>query len=267
MGHCRFFFIFVWFLLIIINVSCSRESAEILYKTGQDLWSKGETKKSLDSFLNIIEKYPTSDLHDEALFKAGELYYLSYSDFSNAIKSFRKVLLVKSARVKLKFQAQSYIAEIYENSLNDYDQAIIEYQRLINNFENWISPGEGQFKIAKCYFKKGDYKQAVVEYETLVERFPVSPLVEEAIYQIVTSNFILGECSKAVKNYDRFEEKFSDSRFMPEIKFEIGSCYEEEGNLLESLTMFRELKGNYSNKKLLEMKINAIEKRLSARRR
>ena len=267
MGHYRFFLIFVWFLLIVISTSCSRESAEILYKTGQDLWSKGETKKSLDSFLNIIEKYPTSDLHDEALFKAGELYYLSYSDFSNAIKSFRKVLLVKSARVKLKFQAQSYIAEIYENSLNDYDQAIIEYQRLINNFENWISPGEGQFKIATCYFKKSDYKQAIVEYEILIERFPVSPLVEEAIYQIGTSNFILGECSEAVKSYNRFEEKFPDSRFMPEIKFEIGSCYEEEGNLLESLTMFRELKGNYSNKKLLEMKINAIEKRLSARRR
>ena len=267
MGYSRFFFIYVWFLLIIISTSCSRESAETLYKTGQDLWSKGETEKSLSNFLNIIEKYPASDLHDDALFKAGELYYLSYSDFSNAIKTFRQLLLIRNARVKLKFQAQNYIAEIYENSLNDYDQAIIEYQRLINNFENWISPGEGQFKIAKCYFKKSDYKQAIVEYEILVERFPVSPFVEEAIYQIATSNFILGECSKAVKNYDRFEEKFPDSRFMPEIKFEIGSCYEEEGNLLESLTMFRELKGNYSNKKLLEMKINAIEKRLSARRR
>ncbi len=267
MGYCKFFFIYVWFLLIIISTSCSRESAEILYKNGQDLWSKGETEKSLNNFLNIIEKYPTSDLHDNALFKAGELYYLSYNDFSNAIKSFRQLLLIKSARVKLKFQAQSYIAEIYENSLNDYDQAIIEYQRLINNFENWISPGEGQFKIAKCYFRKDDYKQAIVEYETLVERFPVSPFIEEAIYQIVTSNFILGECTKAVKNYDRFEEKFPDSRFMPEIKFEIGSCYEEEGNLLESLSIFRDLKDHYSNKKLLEMKINSIEKRLSARRR
>lgn len=267
MGYYRFFFIYVWFLLIIITVSCSRESAEILYKTGQNLWSKGETEKALNNFLNIIEKYPTSDLHDDALFKAGELYYLSNSDFANAIKSFRQLVLIKSARVKLKFQAQSYIAEIYENSLNDYDEAIIEYQRLINNFENWISPGEGQFKIAKCYFKKGDYKQAIVEFEILVERFPASPLVEETIYQIATSNFILGECSKAVKNYDRFKEKFPDSRFMSEIKFEIGSCYEEEGNLLESLTIFRKLKDNYSNKKLLEMKINSIEKRLSARRR
>ena len=267
MAYFRFFFIPICFLLIIITMSRSRESAESLYQTGQDLWGKGETEKSLNNFLNIIENYPSSDLYDDALFKTGELYYLSYSDFSNAIKSFRQLLLTSNARVKLKFQAQSYIAEIYENSLNDYDQAIIEYQRLINNFGNWISPGEGQFKIAKCYFKKGDYKQAIVEYEILAEKFPVSPLVEESLYQTVTSNFILGDCSEAVKNYDRFKEKFPDSRFMSEIKFEIGSCYEEEGNLLESLNIFRELKDHYSNKKLLEMKISSIEKRLSARRR
>lgn len=267
MADYRFFFIPIWFLLIITTASCSRESAENLFKTGQDLWSKGEVDQSLNNFLSIIEKYPASDQYDDALFKAGELYYLNYSDFPNAIKSFRQLFLTDNARSNLKFQAQTYIAEIYENSLNDYDQAIIEYQRLINNFGNWISPDTGQFKIARCYFKKGDYKQAIVEYEILAERFPASPLVEESIYQTVTSNFILGDCSKAVAGYDRFKEKFPDSRFMSEIKYEIGSCYEEEGNLLESLRIFRELKDHYSNKKLLEMKIDSIEKRLSARRR
>ena len=265
MALFKFFILAIFFFLT--TTSCSRESAEILFKTGQDLWSKGELERSLDNFKNIIEKYPASDLYDDALFKTGELYYLSFNDFSNAIKYFQQLLLIDKARVKLKYQAQSYIAEIYENSLNNYDQAIIEYQRLINNFENWVSPDSGQFKIARCYFKKGDYKQAIVEYEILIERFPASPLVEESIYQMVTSDFIIGECSQAVEKYDMFQEKFADSRFMPEIKFEIGSCYEEEGNLLESLKIFNELKNIYSNKKLLVMKIESIEKRLAIRRR
>ena len=264
MTYYKLFIISIWFFLI--TTSCSRESTEILFKTGQDLWSKGEIEKSLSTFLNIVERYPDSDLYDDALFKVGELYYLSYSDFSNAIKYFRQLIHTDNIRIKLKYQAQSYIAEIYENSLNDYDMAIIEYQRLINNFENWISPDAGQFKIAKCYFKKADYKQAIVEYEILVERFPVSHLVEESIYQMVTSNFILGNCSKAVDKYNKFKEKFPESRFMSEIKFEIGSCYEEEGNLLESLNIFKQLK-DYSNKKLLEMKIRSIEQRLAARGR
>ena len=265
MHYKYLFFIIPFFSLILI--SCSQESVEILYETGEDLWTRGETEESLGNFLKIIEKYPDNDLYDDAIFKAGELYYLSNSDFLNAIKYFKQLLLIQNSRTKLRFQAQSYIAEIYENSLNDYDQAIIEYQRLINSFENWISPDVGQYSIARCYYKKGDYRQAIVEYETLIEQFSISPLVEESLAQIVTSYFILGDCSKAVSKYNLFKEKFSESQFMPEIKFEIGSCYEEEGNLVESLVFFRELKDVYPNKKLLDVKINSIERRLSVRKR
>lgn len=260
-------FLIIPALICLISVSCSGESDEFLFKKGQDLWSRGKTDESLNQFINLAEKYPSSDLYDDALFKIGELYYLSYNNFPNAIKYFRQVLLAKQSRSKLKFQSQSYIAEIYENSLNDYDQAIIEYQRLSNSFASWISPDIGQYKIAGCYYKKGDYRQAIVEYEILVERFPMSPLVEESIYQMVTSNFILGDCSQAVNKYNIFKKKFPDSRFMPEIKYEIGSCYEEEGKLLKSIKIFRELKDSYSNKKLIEMKIDSIEKRLAARKR
>lgn len=192
---------------------------------------------------------------------------MNYSDFTNAIKYFSQLLLSKNSRDKLKFQAQSYIAEIYENNLNNYDQAIIEYQRLINNFESRISPDEGQYKIATCYYKKGDYRQAIVEYEILTERFSASPLIEESIYQIVASYFILGDCPKAVNKYNSFKEEFPQSQFMTEIQFEIGSCYEEDGDLKKSLEIFKELKGSYSNQKLLEMKISSVEKRLSVRRR
>lgn len=254
-------------IFFLITISCSRESAEFFYRTGEDLWSKGEIDKSLNNFLNIIEKYPESDLYDDALLRVGELYYLNYSNFTSAIKYFSQLLLAKNSRTKLKFQAQSYIAEIYENSLNNYDQAIIEYQRLINNFENWISPDVGQYKIARCYYKKGDYRQAIVEYEILTERFPASPLLEESIYQMVASYFILGDCSKVVQKYNSFKEKFPESQFMSEIQFEIGTCYEEDGYLKKSLEIFKELKGSYSNQKLLGMKISSIEKRLSVRRR
>lgn len=192
---------------------------------------------------------------------------MNFSDFENAIKYFKQLLQTKKALNKLKFKAQSYIAEIYEDSLNNYDLAIIEYQRLINNFDNWISPDVGQYRIARCYYKKGDYQQAIVEYEILVEKFPASSLVEKSKYQMITSYFILGECSRAVDNYFMFKDKFPESQFMPEIKFEIGSCYEEEGDLVKSLNIFRDLKGVYSNQKLIQMKINSIQKRLKVRRR
>lgn len=261
----RFFLAQIFILFIFI--SCSRESAELLYKTGDDLWNEGEVEKSLNTFLNIIEKYPDSDHYDDALFRTGELYYLNFRDFLNAIIYFRQLLLANNSTAKLKFQAQTYIAEIYDNSLNNYDQAIVEYQRLMNNFENRVPPDQVHYKIARCYYKKGDYKQAVVEYEILVEQFPVSNLVEESIYQIITSYFVLGDCSKAFKKFNIFKEKYPGSQFMPEVKFEIGSCYEEAGDLVKSLNMFKELKDIYSNKKLLEMKINSIEKRLSVRKR
>jgi len=253
--------------LLFLAISCSRESAESLYQNGEDLWSKGEVERSLNNFLTIINNYPESDQYDNALFKAGELYYLNYNDYSKAIKYFRQLAASKESITKIKFQAQTYIAEIYENSLHNYDLAIIEYQRLINNFDKWMQPGFGHYKIAECYYKKGDYNQAIIEYETLLEQFPSSSLVQESINQIVTCYYILGDCSKAFEKYDVFKEKYSASQLMPEIRFEIGSCYEEEGNLTKSLRIFEDLKGAYSNKKLLEMKIKSIEKRLSVRKR
>lgn len=262
---CRQLIFPIFFLLI--SISCSRESAELLYKIGENLWNKGEVESSLDNFLKIIEKYPDSDYYDDALFRTGELYYLNYRNFLNAIKYFRQLLLDNNSSFKLKFQAQTYIAEILYDSLKNYDLAIIEYQRLINNFGNRVAPDLMHFKIARCYYKKGDYRQAIVEYEILLEQFPASHLAEESIYQIITSNFVLGDCSKAFKRYNMFRERYPESQFMPDVKFEIGSCYEEEGDLIKSLEIFNNLEDVYANKKLLKMKINSIEKRLSLRKR
>lgn len=75
----------------------------------------------------------------------------------------------ENPRGPFRYDAQKYIAEIVETNFKDYDQAIIEYQNLIDRNQVPEDNPEHQFKIATLFIKKQSYDQAVVEFELLLE--------------------------------------------------------------------------------------------------
>jgi TolA-binding protein len=241
---------------------CADTQAERLLQKANSEWIKGHNHSAIELFKSVLEKHPTGPHAEEALFRLGEVHYFGLTDASQAVAYFLEVLLLNK-QGSFSYDAQRYIAEIVEFSIKDLDQAVIEYQKLINEFGD--NPEESaiyQHRIASIFSKKQNYDQAIVEWKILVDKYPKAAIAGEAQFRIAETLFTLNRCRDMPPVHQAFKLKYSGSEYNNEIDFLRASCMEEEGELKEALNLFQTLVGRYNYPPLLEMKIDSLKHRI-----
>lgn len=252
---------------MILCLACSCQSRdEALFEEAQRLWMNDRHMDAADKLRLLVAEYPESKKVNEALFRLGEIHYLNMQDPSRALDYFIRTA-EREGRTQLGLKTNIYIAQIYENSVRNYDLAILQYQKILNDFRGMTRPEEYRMKIARAYFSKGDYDQAIIDFETVVEEFPSSPEVEEARYQVATCYFVKGQAAEALKRFRKALEDFPGGKFDYDIRLGIGMCLEELDQPAKALAVYEEMLGDYPEKKLIEMKIESVRKRASVRKR
>jgi TolA-binding protein len=254
----------ILFSALFIIISCGKDNEPLISKADEE-WTRGYNHSALELLNEVLKKHPTGPKAEEALFRMGEIHHYSMDNSTQALNYFREVRQM-NRQGPFSYGAQKYIAEIAEFGLKDYDQAIIEYQNLINFYKNKHSDGVHQYRIASIYYKKENYKQALVELQTLLENYPKSPLAEETKYKIIEILYALNRCPEAREQYRHFNLEYSGSRFKSEIDFVVASCLEEEGHLQDAYNRFKALEREYSFPSILKMKLGGIEKRIEKKK-
>ncbi len=158
-------------LLVFLLSACGKSGGEKLVLKANDEWIKGRNHGAIEILKTVLKKYPSGRPAEEALFRLGEIYHFSLNNSAQAISYFQEVMELNK-KGPFSFDAQKYIAEIMEFTFKDFDQAIIEYQNLINEFDRPQTNGDHQYRIAQIYFKKQNYEQALAEFEVLFEKYP-----------------------------------------------------------------------------------------------
>ena len=250
----------VFFLGWFFIVSCSEQVNPFLQKANEE-WIQGRTHSAIEMFNELLKKYPTGPLAEEALFRLGEIHHFTLNNSLRSLVYFQEVLQMNK-KGEFAYLAQKYIAEIAEFSLKDFDQAIIEYQNLINQYADNNRNDNHQYRIASIYYKKQNYEQALVELEILLENYPKSSWAEESKFKIIEILYALSRCPEAREQYRHFNLEYSESRFKEDMDFVVASCLEEEGHLQEAYNGFKALEGHYIYPAILKMKLVGIEKRM-----
>ena len=254
----------ILFSALFILISCDEQTDSLISKADEE-WIRGHNLSALDLLSEVLKKHPTGPKAEEALFRMGEIHHYSLDNSTRALNYFQEVRQM-NRQGPFSYNAQKYIAEIAEFGLKDYDQAIIEYQNLINFYKKKHSDGKHQYRIASIYYKKENYEQALVELQILLENHPKSPWAEETKYKIIEILYALNRCPEARAQYRYFNLQYSGSRFKSEMDFVVASCLEEEGHLQDAYNRFKALEGLYTFPSILKMKLVGIEKRIKKKR-
>jgi TolA-binding protein len=256
-----FFRLILLIFFIIPLFACETGQGEQLVQKANNEWIKGHNHSAIEMLKSVLKKYPSGHLAEEALFRLGEIHHFSLNDSIQALSYFQEVMeLNKHGSFGL--DAQKYIAEIMEFTFKNYDQAIIEYQRLIHMSGEVQKNSDHQYRIASIYIKKQNYEQAFAEFETLLSVYPKSIWVEVTQFKILEILYTLNRCPEIQKYYKNFIVSYSDSKYRSEMKFIMASCLEEKGMLEQAYAEFKSLKIDYSYPALLKMKLENIEKRI-----
>jgi TolA-binding protein len=254
----------ILFSALFILVSCGEQNDPLIDKANEE-WIQGHNHSALELLNKVLKKYPSGPKAEEALFRMGEIHHYSLDNSTRALNYFQEVRQM-NRQGPFSYDAQKYIAEIAEFGLKDYDQAIIEYQNLINFYKKEHSEGDHQYRIASIYYKKQNYEQALVELQILLENYPKSSWAEETKFKIIEILYALNRCPEAREQYRHFNLEYSNSRFKSEMDFVVASCLEEEGHLQDAYNRFKALEGQYTFPSILKMKLMGIEKRIEKKR-
>ena len=249
-------------LFILPVLACEVGQGEQLVLKANNEWIKGRNHSAIEIFKSILKKYPSGELTEEVLLRLGEIYHFSLNNSMQAISYFQEVMEINK-NGPFGLDAQEYIAEIMEFTFKDYEQAIIEYQKLIHMRDESQKNSAYQYRIASIYVKKQNYEQAFAEFEILLRMYPKSTWVETTQFKILETLYTLDRCSEIQEYHNNFIDSYPDSKYRSEMKFIIAACLEDKGMLVKAYKEYKALEMDYAHPALLKMKIENIEKRIN----
>ncbi len=253
---CRIILLIVSFLLI----ECGQDPLKADFERAEDLYKKEKYKGAALKFRDIATLNPQSEWAPKALFRSGTIYYLYLKDYEEAVEDFA-YLIYYYPKHKLAFDAQVNIIEIYMDKLEDYPQAIVEIQRLLENYPNKNGMDQYQYMLAQCFYSMRDFDQTRLEYLILLDSYPDTELRPQVYYDIANTYFIegSGKLDKAIEYYQKVIDEYPESDLLNECNFYIAASLEEKGELYEALIIYEELLGVYQNPRVIELRIEGVK--------
>lgn len=249
-------------LAIILLLAACSDHVEGLFDDAEKLWLAGRHAEAVSKLRVIVEEYPSSSYTSRALIKLGEIHDLDLNEPEKAI-DFLARAIEKEGKSPLALKAHQKLAGIYEQSIKNYDLAIMQYQRIMNEYKGKVDEEEYMSKMSEAYFKKGDYAQVVLESQELLNKHPNGTRAVDARYQIANARFIMGDAKSAIELFRKILQDYPKSKYEYDVRLGVAICLEELEQLPKALEEYNDLKKRYPDKTLVSRKIESVKKRLS----
>lgn len=180
---------------------------------------------------------------DKYLFDGG-IIYCDSDEYTNALITFQE-LINDFPNSQYADDAQYYIGYINEKNLGYYIQALLEYQELINNYPDSSYADDAQLGIGNCYYVTYDYSHAIESYQKLIDDYPESSLLALSQYSIAQSYRKLANYEQAVIEYNKVIENYPESGYAAPAQYYIGYSYYQAQDYIQAIIEFQKVIINY----------------------
>ncbi len=201
-----------WTLML---TSCQKDEAQRMFDSGMQMWKEQKYEDAIQNFIALTKAYPEHHLVDDSLF---------------------------------------WIANIYEHFVKNPDQAVRFYRSLNNKFEDSEYAIPSMLGLARMRALQGDEgKRRAIRILMKLQK-QSSPQLSDEIWE--QNQFQLAQLFLDLKNYDQARAELKrlifekpDSKNVIKAYFQIGSYFQEEGNLELAKMTFIEVGRRYKNNK------------------
>lgn len=215
---------------------------------------------AIEMYLSFVRDHPRNRRAPEALYEAGSLQLTMLGESEKAQTTFRA--LVSNYPVgEYTLKAQQRIAEVQKHYLSNYQQAIIEYEKLLQAAPNHPLAPAHQFEIAQCYSLLHNHTQAAVEYKELVEKYPNFDRLDEVYWQMGSNAYIGGNYADAISAYQATLDRFPKSSFRVQAVFGLGTAYEEMEDFPKARDYYTQVLRDYPSPGVVEVRLRGLAAR------
>jgi len=246
---------------MLIGCELFDRQATLEYEAATKKWNNGEYQAAVSLYISLVKNHPFSPYADNALYWIGETQFLYLGETERALQTLRLVLK-KYPRRDMAPAAQLAIAEIYELAYNDYPRAIEEYRKASEYTDREVRE-KSLYSLADNLFRVNKIEEARDIWKRQVKEFPRGTRADIAYYRLGTTAYSKGLIDEAEGYYRRSLEVSRDREIGIKAKFALAQCLEVRDGLSEALAIYKELEPDYPNKEAIQIKIRALETRIT----
>lgn len=230
---------------------------KVLYELGWSFQESGNDDAAVKHFTTLISKYPATPLVGEAAYFLGQKHYeakrwkLAAEQFAIASLNTKDPDLSEKAHYRLgwsHFKGQSYseAAKAFAQQAKQHPDGRLSFDAVM--------------MIGECRFKQGDFKRALEGYalaRDLIRKHnensnTIRDGAERQVRELVflhggQSAAQLKSWDDAIGWYDELRKRFPSSKYLPQVFYETGFAYQQQGNNTSALKFFAEVADNYRN--------------------
>lgn len=249
-----------WQLVLVSLASCSFSSEKLEMERAEKAVQEKHFSEGYQHYRRIIDKDPKAPIALKATAEAARVAHYELKDFNGAIQLYRNLVLYSQDQGQRVF-SQSKIAEIYFESLNDYQSAIVEYNKLLDLPHSLQEEFKYRLAIAKCYFYLNNFFQAQTELNQLEKKFADKDQQFEILF--VRANILLTskDLDGAIKVLRDLEKKDPENFKKENLGLILAKCYEEQKNLLAAVEVLQSMRSYYPRPQFLDQRISSLKER------
>lgn len=175
---------------------------------------------------------------DRDLYKQGESY-LQKGSYDNAIKEYQK-LIDKYPFGKLLPYALYSQGWCYLEK-KDFSKATDDFGKVVKNFPNASLAADAQLAIGECHLRAVQYDKAISAYSDVIKNYPKSDVVDKAYLGRGLCYFKQGKYKEASKALSETVKKFPSSPQLPEARYLLISAYQHLGAYQEAIAQLKDV--------------------------
>lgn len=238
----------------------TRRAFDSYLHRAEEAFQKKNFNRAIELNLRALKLYPDHAQTPDVLLRIGDIYNFSLGNAEKAGAAYQ-MLTSRFAKSPQARQAFEHSAELYEKS-GDYQKALLAYQGVIDNFPEAKDLDEFRFNVAMMALKLKKFEPARRALMAIVEKNPQTPIADKVLYQLGNAFFMDAGSKQAVEVLSVAVDKYPDSPLKPDMLFTMANAYEEMGDANNSLKIYKSILSIYPNPKVVEKKIEKMEKRL-----
>lgn len=209
-----------------------------LYHKALSEGAKGDFSRKIDVLKVLINNYPKSSFHDDALYETA-LAYILINQENQALVYFDKLMQGYPSSAKA-VQASLRKGFIYFNR-NDYSQAISSFKNVIERSPGTQESQEALAALKNIYIETGEIDQYYAYAKGLSFAEVNTSEEDELNYEVAENFYMQGKCDQAINSFKKYLDGFANGAYVSNALYYQADCYLKSNQTALALEGFKKV--------------------------
>ena len=244
-----------------LSAGCAERKQEKLLDAAEAKLTEEKYSEATELLRKVISLNPESKLGIKSMYKLGHTLETYGRDYAGAIFNYQEAIRLSRDPVSV-YEIQKRVANLFFEQAKDTDKAIAAYKKLMTFNPKSLETDFFQFRTAEAFFRQNNFDQARLEYQLLIERFPKSQYIEKSRFEIGNTYYMEGRYDIAVESFKQVGRYHNQGEYTVEAEFLIAQCLEQTNKLRAALQAYEGVKGRYSNPRIVQFRMEQLKGRI-----